>query len=304
MLSNYNKNEIIKRFPNIEFPFIKTIRNSTKADLYMLIPKGRKYFAWFTFLKGDNVCVFLEYNGNHITNCFLYNVCCSDDLFYGTILYGTLLKTNNQSFFSVENIFQYQHKWVHLYPLEKTLNILQNIFQNQISQVSYTKQCVVFGLPFMHTDYSKAVETISSLPYPIYSILHAFTKKPTFLQQKYFVQEAIFHVEADIKNDIYNLFYMKNNEKKFYDTALINDYKTSILMNKLFRNIKENENLDASEESDSEEEFEDTNEMKYMLNTCQTMCCEYLSQFKKWKPLRVSNDKNIIKSESLYLHKK
>ena len=107
MLSNYNKNEIIKRFPNIEFPFIKTIRNSTKADLYMLIPKGRKYFAWFTFLKGDNVCVFLEYNGNHITNCFLYNVCCSDDLFYGTILYGTLLKTNNQSFFSVENIFQY-----------------------------------------------------------------------------------------------------------------------------------------------------------------------------------------------------
>ena len=97
---------------------------------------------------------------------------------------------------------------------------------------------------------------------------------------------------------------MKNNEKKFYDTALINDYKTSILMNKLFRNIKENENLDAIEESDSEEEFEDTNEMKYMLNTCQTMCCEYLSQFKKWKPLRVSNDKNIIKSESLYLHKK
>ena len=43
---------------------------------------------------------------------------------------------------------------------------------------------------------------------------------------------------------------------------------------------------------------------KNMLNTCQTMCCEYLSQFKKWKPLRVSNDKNIIKSESLYLHKK
>ena len=30
----------------------------------------------------------------------------------------------------------------------------------------------------------------------------------------------------------------------------------------------------------------------------------HLSQFKKWKPLRVSNDKNIIKSESLYLHKK
>ena len=304
MLSNYNKNEIIKRFPNIEFPFIKTIRNTTRADLYMLIPKGRKYFAWFTYLNGNNACVFLEYNGNHITNCFLHNVCCSDDLFYGTILYGTLIKTNNQLFFSVENIFQYKHKWVHLSPLEKKLNILENIFQNQISQISYTYNCVVFGLPVMDTDYSKLVDTISSLPYPIYSILHAFTKKPLFLQQKYFVQEAVFHVEADVNNDIYNLYYMKNNEKVYFDSALINDYKTSVLMNKLFRNIKENQNLDAIEESDSEDEFENTNVMKYMLNTSHKMSCVYFSQFKKWKPVRVNNDASIINEKSLYLHKK
>ena len=38
--------------------------------------------------------------------------------------------------------------------------------------------------------------------------------------------------------------------------AAIPDYKTSVLLNKVFRNIKENDNLDALEESDNEDEFE------------------------------------------------
>ena len=75
-------------------------------------------------------------------------------------------------------------------------------------------------------------------------------------------------------------------------------------MNKLFRNIKENVNLDAIEESDSEDEFQDTNEMKYMLNTSHNMSCVYFSQFKKWKPVRINNEASIISENSLYLHKK
>ena len=46
--------------------------------------------------------------------------------------------------------------------------------------------------------------------------------------------------------------------------ACIPDFTTSVKMNKLFRNIKENKNLDALEESDDEEEFEDTSEDKYV----------------------------------------
>ena len=42
----------------------------------------------------------------------------------------------------------------------------------------------------------------------------------------------------------------------YYDIACIPDYKTSVMMNSLFRDIKENRNLDFLEESDSEEEFE------------------------------------------------
>jgi len=280
------------------------IKNSTSADLYMLVPKGRKYFAWFTYLRGENVCVFMEFNGHEIMNCVLYNVCCSDDLFYGTILYGTMFKQKQKTFFSVEDIFQYQHKWVYLSPLEKKLSILKTIFQEKLTQVSYTNQCIIMGIPIISDDYSKAVDQISSLPYQIFSILHVFSKKTIRLQQRFIQQDAVFQVEADINNDIYHLYCMKNGTKEIYDTALINDYKTSVLMNQLFRNIKENQNLDTIEESDSEEEFEDTNELKYMLQAAHRMKCQYLPQFNKWTPVCVSQNTPIVTYDSLYLYKK
>ena len=71
-------------------------------------------------------------------------------------------------------------------------------------------------------------------------------------------------------------------------------------MNKLFRNIKENDNLDTLEESDDEEEFENISLDKYVdLNKKYIMKCEYNFSFKKWVPLekgdfKISNKKNIL----------
>ena len=57
---------------------------------------------------------------------------------------------------------------------------------------------------------------------------------------------------CDIQNDIYNLFCSDGNKPKFYQIAYIPDYKTSVMMNSLFRNISENLNLDTLEESEDE----------------------------------------------------
>lgn len=59
-------------------------------------------------------------------------------------------------------------------------------------------------------------------------------------------------------------------------------------MNCLFRNIKENGNLDSMEESDDEEEFQNEKEDKYVyLDKSFNMLCEYNYKFKKWSPLSV-----------------
>ena len=61
-------------------------------------------------------------------------------------------------------------------------------------------------------------------------------------------------------------------------------------MNKLFRNIKENDNLDKLEESDDENEFENNSSDKFVyLNKNYNMVCSFCSKFKKWIPIKVAD---------------
>jgi len=105
----------------------------------------------------------------------------------------------------------------------------------------------------------------------------------------------IFIVSADIQNDIYHL--TDPDSKPHIETetgqetvvkliASIPDYKTSVMMNSLFRNIKENKSLDALEESDDEDEFENTNIDKFVdLSKTLKMKCIFSYKFKKWTPI-------------------
>ena len=104
--------------------------------------------------------------------------------------------------------------------------------------------------------------------------------------KQYPTYERVFSIKPDLQNDIYHLSDPVN--KSLVGTAYIPDYKTSVLMNQLFRNIKENANLDSLEESDSEDEFENDRVDKFVyLDREYTMTCAYNHKFKKWVPLRV-----------------
>ena len=60
-------------------------------------------------------------------------------------------------------------------------------------------------------------------------------------------------------------------------------------MNSIFRNIKENVNLDALEESDDEDDFEDIRNDKFLIVKSEPvkMKCEYNYKFKKWTPIHI-----------------
>jgi len=105
---------------------------------------------------------------------------------------------------------------------------------------------------------------------------------------------AVFQVKPEIQNDIYYLYCYDNSSKSLvhYNIACIPDFKTSVMMNKLFRNIKENTNLDSLEESDNEDEFENEKEDRFVyLDREFNMLCSYNYKFKKWVPLKLA-DKN------------
>ena len=98
-------------------------------------------------------------------------------------------------------------------------------------------------------------------------------------------QRAIFMVTADLQSDIYYLV----DPLSIYvtDVAYIPNYTVSVFMNSLFRNIKENRNLDAIEESDDEDDFYDMRVDKYVdLSKEIRMECVYHKKFRRWIPYK------------------
>ena len=76
---------------------------------------------------------------------------------------------------------------------------------------------------------------------------------------------TVFQVTADIQFDIYHLFtFGKNKLPVYYNVAYVPNYKSSCFLNSVFRNIRENKNLDYIEESDDEEDFQNMDEDKYV----------------------------------------
>lgn len=77
------------------------------------------------------------------------------------------------------------------------------------------------------------------------------------------------------------------------EPAHVGDYKTSVLLNSIFRTVRENASLDAAEESEDEEVFQASQQMHiegYISSSSppeRAMICTYNYKFKRWVPLRL-----------------
>jgi hypothetical protein len=119
---------------------------------------------------------------------------------------------------------------------------------------------------------------------------HITTYVSDFTKPRY-KEPVCFMVRADIQFDIYHLYAWsyKLSKQVYYGVACIPNYKTSVMMNGMFRKIRENTNLDYIEESDDEEDFQNNAEDKYVdLEKKVNMICTFHWKFKKWVPVRVS----------------
>ena len=219
-------------------------------------------------------------------------VCYDKILSHGTILYGSIVE---EKFFVVENIYYYCGKAV-LGNFNNKLIILHELFEQYIKQISFIKNDLIFTMPLMASKYEDIISNADNLPYKIYGIkmIHLYNNLPqrTFVykldKKEYF---ANFKIKPTVKNDIYETYYYDRGEYKKHIVAYIPSYVCSVMMNKLFRTIKENERLDSLEESDDEDEFENMSEDKYVdLNKSFIMKCKFSQKFNKWIPLEVVNN--------------
>lgn len=301
MISNEEKLQILKRFPEVELSYDKILHKKVHADLFMIQPKGKRALLWFTYFKNSNVCIALELNKNsNVSNVNMLNACFDSELSFGTLLHGTYFSINKTNYFSSEDVLYYKSEDVSTKSLHEKLDIMKTMFQQDISQKSYNTNFVIIGLPCWCENNEVALKTIPTLPYQAYGIRLYNSKKINneflgiLLNKSNVLIEGIFGVKASLQPDVYHLFCFDHNGKSKYSTAAVPSYKRSVALNNIFRIIKENHNLDLLEHSDDEDEFENTNEDKYVnLNKYVTMRCVYNKRFRKWEPIEPVKQRRI-----------
>jgi hypothetical protein len=366
MLTYDEKALLLKRLPSFELSYETILHKKVCGDVFMLIPKGKKAILWITYWKGQNICILMPFNysGNiSINEVELYQLCFSNEIAYGTLIYGTVFSVNNMKHFTFENIIYYKGNNTEKYSFNQQMNVFSNIFKNkEITQTIYTKKFIVVGMPVMCNNYDEALKIKTTLPYSVYAVnvynLNSYigflviknelvqkelgkrevyknelfqneldkqevyknelgkqevykngvykngVYKNEVVKKEFGKREVFFKVKATIEADIYHLYCA--NTETMYGVAMIPSYKTSVMMNSLFRNIKENSNLDLLEESDSEEEFENIDDCKFVdINKTLIMKCSYMSKFRKWQPISVTNaNVNIVTfKDAQYLEK-
>jgi len=305
--------KILKDFPNLELSYEKKLHKKVQSDIYLTIPKGKKYFAWFKLYKNNPTCFFLEINRKNKSietiEYFLFpfkkELCCG----IGTILYGTIFYVSKKRCFNIENIYYLRGNNMKLSDNALKIKEMYNLMKNCIKQHYYNNKSILMGLPIIDTNYYNLVNKINNLYYDVFCIQYRLLyKNKPYLNEIIKINKQIykyFLIKPTIINDIYDLYVLNNNKYEKYSIAYIPDYKCSVMMNKLFRNIKENQNLDALEESDDEEEFENISLDKFVdLDKKYIMKCLYLPKFKSWQPIEVVNNKVSEKREILFYKKK
>ena len=337
-ISSYDKQKLLERLkssnPKLFYDNLihnKVLSNTYKVDAYILIPIGYKSIVWYTYYKKDNVCILINFNKfNKIQDMRFYQSCFSTDLIINDSIFigyqcentdkcKELYGKYRQIYFACTDIIKYKGQDMENISFGNKLVLYKNIFTNDIDQISYTKYTLIFGLAIIKENYNELLSAITNASYNVSHIEYILFNKnkspgicniSSLYQNKNIDKcnsqskqiEGIFKVKASLEADIYKLFfYDKNCYDNFHNIALINNYKKSLFMNGLFRNIKENKNLDLLEESDDEEEFENISEDKYVnINKILNMKCIYNKRFKKWEPIEVTTNNKIINRTELY----
>lgn len=301
-------------------PCQKSLSSNKIYDCCRAIPLGSKYLFHFSMNEKKQPTFQIKKDGRESNEYIsIHSVRYDPILSQDTLCRGTVIQLENElKLICLENVITYLGNNINQHTWQSKYNILLKIISSISTQQDYTyvskykkKQKYVFTLPIT---FKRDVELhqylrTHKLQFKLYSIeyLHKtscrydkFDRKlqiksntdnttprddsisNTASSKKHRHSESfkIFTIQAEEKQDIYKLY-----NSDFEGYAHIPRYETSVMMNKLFRKIKENENLDALEESDDEDEFENVSSSKYVnLDVLYQFKCKWNPRFKLWEP--------------------
>ena len=295
-------------------------------DICLTIPAGKKQLLWFTFDKNDDITILLDLNkSRQIVKTERINIpTLTEEIHYDTLLYGTIIQVEPvmqqpTQIFIIEDIYHYRGINVKAMLFGEKLTFLQKLFIKDLPRQQDAVSPLLLALPYMRVS---TENDIDSLPFyesftkpakyqshhiqfrsssTVAPYLNHIYKKPQTIADQIqnidilvprtdcdyrlpaYSKNTIFKVVADIRDDVYHLFARDT----YVGVSYIGTRNQSKYMNSLFRNIKENINIDYGEESDDEECFQDLRVDKYVDLTREHMIeCAFNRKFRMWEPIK------------------
>lgn len=324
---------ILSRFPKIELSY-ETVHHKkvcASDSVALAIPMGKKHFIWFH----ERVCYLVDLNKDKMPVAVrALDIAVPSEYLLETVLYvnHNTEDATHPCPFIVEEIYVW--KGMHLSNLCfcDRLGFLHDFMRT-------FESCQKFALPGI-CSVPAGAELTPNIPlklgYAIHHIQYREMRRhapyinvliprkgaakpdvkvdtknttaqvvqlPKFDYAKpQFRHKTVFQVVADVQFDIYHLYAEGANRLPAYCGLLgMPTYKTSVFMNSIFRKIRENRNLDYIEESDDEDDFENTDDTKYVdLEKVANIECAFHSKFKKWVPLRITNERAVSIGRLVY----
>ena len=264
--------ELLKQLPRFERKDLSYhYQHKNNDNLKMYIPCGRKIILWFLKYNQQNYCIYFEYDKERVEKCFFQYMSFKHELTCGcgTMIVGIKVEREiclYKYLYFMGKKYEKSHIEEHMYDFKY---MVENYIQ-KMRVPHFMRLCVPY-MSFQKDIISEAVQ----LPYPVFSIMGK-TNHQTLLHE-YCAYFQIF-VE-DHKKGIYKL-YVRNrqNDIIFYDTALVNDLKTTHMCRKMFSKSKKYKSYDKIEYSDDESDEP--------ISSPLIMQCVYVPSFKKWKPYK------------------
>jgi hypothetical protein len=251
MVRTYNLKQYIPPYSN----------RKEEIEFSRVVPVGDIVYLWLTAEK-SNVSYIVSTDLRHIQKQY---ITFHPKLAFGigTLLVGIEYIYNNINCFCITNIYTYKGESVHSLDWNDKYKMIHKLLKKEYKTTPHSP---FLGLPYTIDGYTSFIKAPLT-----YKGRIEYLGKSSIQKRENTLWKTIM---ASPKEDIY---YIKGTT----ENVMVNTLKLSVALNRIFRNVKENDNLDAVEESD--DEYDNPEETRWIRPVEYNIQCVWNMKYKMYE---------------------
>ena len=298
--------------PPFELSYGLDRHRKVEPNVFVIAPRGKRVLVYFTSSGDGDACyVYGVKQRNAVSGGRRVLACFSHILCSGTLIYGMEVPCGSDGTRIVcEDLLWFQGRRVDRESIQNKIPMWSALFSRELGTPPSSRY-LELGLPVWTESKSDAMQVAHKSSYPTRGVLgyvsHARGMHPVQLLNVTSRNNTpterdgalVMEVKAHIEPDTYSLFCQDDRGSRVcIGKAVVSSIETSVMLNRIFRNIRENDNLDLLEESEDDEEFEDIREDRFVdLDRCVRMICRRHERLNAWQPIGKADENAVLANQ-------